>query len=111
MPVRVLWDEKQSGETVPGAFEFMVEGEGARDVDLVLCEKEQGYLVSLTNLSAKKKRGSNARSIDGRRYAQVEGAIAFRIADQCGAIRRRLDLQDGTRTALDAVGLVIPRPA
>ena len=50
VPVRVLWDEKQSGETVPGAFEFMVEGQGPRDVDLVVCEKNPEYLVSLTNL-------------------------------------------------------------
>ena len=33
----------------------MVEGDGARDVDLVLCEKEQGYLVSLTNLRTNKR--------------------------------------------------------
>jgi hypothetical protein len=55
VPVRVVYDEKQASETVPDAFEFMVEGDGPRDVDLVVCEAKQGYLVSLTNLRATRR--------------------------------------------------------
>ena len=52
LPVSILWDEKQSGETVPDAFEFKLEGEGPCDTDLVICTRNRRYLVSLTNLRA-----------------------------------------------------------
>jgi len=50
VPVSVAYDEKQAGETTPEAFEFEVEGDGPRDTDLVVSEKGEGYMVSVTNL-------------------------------------------------------------
>ncbi len=55
VPVRIVWDEKQAGESVPDAFEFEVLGKGPRDVDLVVCEKSPDYLVCLTHLRPERR--------------------------------------------------------
>jgi hypothetical protein len=52
VPVHVLWDEANATESVPKAFEFKLEGPDVEAVDMVICETDTGYLVSLINMRA-----------------------------------------------------------
>ena len=111
VPVRILWDEKQSGETVPGAFEFMVEGEGARDVDLVLCEKEQGYLVSLTNLRANKREVRMRVRLKGQDMGKWKIQSLFGLPMSAERSGGDLICKTELGPLASAVGLVTSRPA
>jgi hypothetical protein len=50
VPVRVVWDQDSAAESVPGNFEFQLEGTDVADMDLVISKTESGYLVSLINM-------------------------------------------------------------
>jgi len=111
VPVRVLWDEKQSGETVPEAFEFMVEGDGARDVDLVLCEKEQGYLVSLTNLRTNKREVRMRVRLKGEEMGKWKIQSLFGLPINAERSGGDLICKTELGPLASAVGLVTSHPA
>jgi hypothetical protein len=56
VPVRVVWDEASATESVPETFEFKLEGSDVEAVDMVICETDAGYLVSLIDIRANARR-------------------------------------------------------